>query len=282
MPSPSPEAFQLAELYRLGLTEPPTRGAAGDRLGRTTGSSLEFQDRRAYVAGDDVRHIDWRAYARTDQLMVRQYREEILPRLDLLVDCSLSMDAVPGKAQATIDLVTILTLACQASGYSVRVIAMGERPEPIPFERLQVEGLEFKSRQELAVSVDQAMPLLRPGTIRVLLSDFLSPHDASALVRPIAASAGGVALIQLLGASDAEPEEGRAMRLTDSETGHFLDLVLDRRTVEGYRERLGRLEDALQTECRRAGGRFISLISSTSLADLCRTRLAAEGLLVPA
>ena len=86
MPSPGPDAARLAEVYRLALGERRNRGPAGERLGKGTGASLEFQDRRVYAAGDDVRHLDWAAYARTDQMMVRLYREEVLPTVELLVD----------------------------------------------------------------------------------------------------------------------------------------------------------------------------------------------------
>ncbi|MCP5089094.1 MAG: DUF58 domain-containing protein, partial [Rhodobacteraceae bacterium] len=41
---------------------------------------MEFHDRRRYEAGDDVRHIDWRVLARTDELLVRVHREEVVPR----------------------------------------------------------------------------------------------------------------------------------------------------------------------------------------------------------
>ena len=70
----------------------------------SVGSSLEFQDRRLYEAGDDVRHLDWRAFARTDELFVRQYREEIQPRLELLIDDSRSMAVTETKAQLAVDV----------------------------------------------------------------------------------------------------------------------------------------------------------------------------------
>ena len=114
MPSPSPEALALGARYALRWAELPWRGAAGERLGKGVGSSLEFQERRAYVPGDDVRHLDWAAYARSDQLMVRLYREEILPRIDLVVDGSRSMAVDAEKAQLATDLVAHIPAALQS------------------------------------------------------------------------------------------------------------------------------------------------------------------------
>src|SRR4051794_10405332 len=92
-----------------------TGGAAGSRAG----SSLEFQDHRGYEPGDDLRHVDWNAFARTDQLSVKLYREEVAPHLDLLVDGSRSM-ALEGatKARATLALAVFLTAAGANAGFT--------------------------------------------------------------------------------------------------------------------------------------------------------------------
>ena len=59
-------------------------------------------------------------------------------------------------------------------------------------------------------------------------------------------------------------------------------MVLDQSTIELYKSRLHRLASALEGECRRAGGPFVTLSSGKSLRELCRDALTAEGLLVPA
>ena len=55
------------------------------------GSSVEFAQHRQYTAGDDPRHLDWKVWAKTDRLYVRQYDEETNTRLYLLLDNSASM-----------------------------------------------------------------------------------------------------------------------------------------------------------------------------------------------
>jgi uncharacterized protein (DUF58 family) len=86
-------------MYQLGLPRTPGSGRSGELLGRGTGTSLEFQEYREYMPGDDIRHLDWSAYARSDSLMVRLYREEISPRMDVLLDVSRSMSTSPAKMQ---------------------------------------------------------------------------------------------------------------------------------------------------------------------------------------
>jgi hypothetical protein len=80
--------------------------------------------------------------------------------------------------------------------------------------------------------------------------------------------------------ADPSPSEGR--RLIDVETQGAVDLLLDRKTVAGYRERLARLQEGLGRSCRCAHGRFVTLIADRGLPSLCRTDLCAAGLLVPA
>ena len=55
------------------------------------GFSVEFKEHRAYVSGDEVRTIDWKLYAKTDRLYIREFEEETNLRCTLLVDSSGSM-----------------------------------------------------------------------------------------------------------------------------------------------------------------------------------------------
>jgi len=281
VPSPSPDAARLASVYRPRLPETAARQRAGDRLGKGTGASLEFQDRRAYAPGDDVRHLDWRAYARTDQLFVRLYREEVQPRVEILLDASRSMDVEGAKARLALDLAALLTLAAREENLAVRVLLLGDRARVLEPETFRDRGVDFGGARPLGESVEEAAGLVRSGAIRFLVSDFLSPHEAPSLVRALGARAGALALVQVLGEGDREPPEGSALRLTDAETGGTIDLVLDTRTVRAYRDRLARLTGALETECRRVGAAFVSVATSESLDSVCRDRLVPAGVLEP-
>src|SRR5262245_39879667 len=78
--------------FRLELPRRVPAGAVGSAFGQRAGSSLEFRDYRDYQPGDDLRHVDWSAYARSDQLALKLYREEITPHVDILIDASRSMN----------------------------------------------------------------------------------------------------------------------------------------------------------------------------------------------
>jgi len=84
------------ELARLGRVSVGSRFTVegtmnGSHRSRRKGLSVEFSDYRHYVAGDDIKHLDWKVYARNERLYLRQYEEETTLRVHLMVDSSSSM-----------------------------------------------------------------------------------------------------------------------------------------------------------------------------------------------
>ncbi len=55
------------------------------------GQSVEFAQHREYVPGDDIRHLDWRVYGKTNRFYIKQFEEETNLRCQILLDCSSSM-----------------------------------------------------------------------------------------------------------------------------------------------------------------------------------------------
>lgn len=92
------EMRRLAGL-RLGSRFTVEGTMVGAHRSNQRGVSLEFSDYRHYVPGDDLRHLDWRAMARSERLYIRQYEQECNLRVYLLVDASGSMGyAGPGRS----------------------------------------------------------------------------------------------------------------------------------------------------------------------------------------
>ncbi|MEC7583881.1 MAG: DUF58 domain-containing protein [Planctomycetota bacterium] len=73
------------------------------------GVSVEFVERRPYVQGDDLRHLDWKAWARSDRLSIKRYEEETNLAATIVVDASGSMAYPPGGGLCKYDF------ACQAA-----------------------------------------------------------------------------------------------------------------------------------------------------------------------
>lgn len=70
---------------------------AGGHRSPHRGSSVEFQQHREYVPGDELRHLDWKVFAKSDRLVVKEFIEETNLALHLLVDASESMAYTSGE-----------------------------------------------------------------------------------------------------------------------------------------------------------------------------------------
>lgn len=75
------------------------------------GFSVEFAEHREYVPGDDIRHVDWKVYGRSDRYYIKQYEEETNLRAHILLDASESMaypahPAPPGASPSKFEYAT--------------------------------------------------------------------------------------------------------------------------------------------------------------------------------
>src|SRR6056297_4337895 len=86
-----PEATQRIRRLELTARRVVEGFLSGMHRSPYFGQSVEFLQHRQYFPGDEIRHIDWKVYARQDRLHIKQYEEETNLRLQLLVDCSGSM-----------------------------------------------------------------------------------------------------------------------------------------------------------------------------------------------
>lgn len=278
-----PTVQRCLDGYQLGLPRIPISGRSGELLGRGTGSSLEFQEYRQYMPGDDIRHLDWSTYARSDQLMVRLYREEISPRTQVFVDTSLSMNTgEQAKPQVARQLAALFCLLSARLGGQPQLVPL---TDDVPLRPITIEALEqfyqtpFQARSTLPELIEkQALPL-KPQGLRIVISDFLFPHDAEFLIRRLGTGASVLWVIQLLNEWEANPSSVGGRRLIDIEAGSELDLQIDHRTIQTYMTRLNALQTELQRQCRRAHATFVTLSAERGLEALCRGELTASGIL---
>jgi uncharacterized protein (DUF58 family) len=267
---------RVAAAFRLAMPRTPVGGRLGERLGSGTGSSLEFQDYRQYTLGDDLRHVDWSAYARSEILAVRLYREEVAPRIDLVLDVSRSMRITESKGRAYGELCALLACACASTEADSRVVTTSadeaqllERPEQI--ERF------LSCDSSLSVLEESHLPLRR-RSLRVVVSDFLFPHDADALVGRLARDGASLALLQVTLPEEADPTAEGGRRMQDVEGHGEFDLVIDEKVVADYRQRFGRLRLGLARAARRAGAGFSHVLAGTPLRQTAKA-LATVGIL---
>lgn len=159
------------------------------------GAGEEFTRHRAYQQGDEVRHIDWRLYGRTDRLYVKEFREDSNLQAMILVDATASMGygARPSKLRYAQYLAACLAHLMLRSGDAVGLAACtaeGTRFLAPPRNRrdhlheilLSLERLRAEGDAPVGVAIDEVGAALRRHGRVVVLSDFLAPDDAAGLL----------------------------------------------------------------------------------------------------
>ena len=265
---------RVAERYRLVLPRSALSGRVGVLSSSQVGSSLELHDFREYQPGDDLRHLDWNAVARTGRLILRVRKEEVAPRVEILVDASRSMAVSERKRERTRELAALFVRLGRAQGLApalhwisgdVRRVG-GDSPMPEDFAaRLPLPALAAR------------VPL-RPCGVRLLVSDLLFPGSLQPLLRRLAEGAARLALVQVLDPEDEDPSGGEGARLVDSETDEALDRLLSWDVVARYRRRLAAHQEAIDAEARMVRAAVCRLSAGRSLEELAREALSGAVL----
>src|SRR3954467_5626598 len=87
----TPELLRRLEQLQLLAQRRAKSSAKGERRSRARGQSVEFADYRNYVAGDDLRYLDWNLYGRLERLFLKLYEEERELPVRIFLDASESM-----------------------------------------------------------------------------------------------------------------------------------------------------------------------------------------------
>lgn len=288
----------LAKLDRLRLA---VRRALGTRPGQTPmphgsqGSGIELEGYRSYHPGDDLRHLDWNAYGRLDQLLVKTFRAEREAPLHVFVDCSASMGfpASDGKLSVAAALAASLAYISVSNHDPVRIVALRSTLPRFhatsPFARHRqalvrltdfISTLRCEGSASLARGVAQAMQLHPTAGLAVVLSDFLmEEREYESAFGELLARGYTVSAIRLLGQGERQPETlFRRGRIVDAETGAERFVTLSPANVERYQRALAEHLQSLRRFCNRAGVAFAVTDTAADLEESLFGHLPAAGL----
>jgi hypothetical protein len=186
---------------------------------------------------------------------------------------SRSMTVTEEKARSYGAVAGLLACACGSTEADARILTT-TAIEPRPFGR--PEEIESSLACDAASSIfEQDHISFRRRSLRVVVSDFLFPHDPDVLVGRLAREGCSLAILQLTLAEEAEPTAEGGRRLLDVEGRGELDLVIDDKAVQEYRDRFNRLRQGLARAARRAGGGFAHVIAGTPLRSVARSLVSA-------
>jgi hypothetical protein len=229
-----------AERLRLPFRSRAWRGQAGNWLGVGIGSSIDFQDHRPYLPGDDPRYIDWQAYARTGQYTMKLYREEVSPSVDLVLEVSESMFFEEKKRKRVFELFYFALESARQSNASLRCYALcGCERKPLALE--EILGLEFLPQWESSANPpDLSRIPWRQGSMRVLICDLLFPGSPDPSLAALGSGKGRGLIFAPFCRAESEPDWGGNIDLRDCETERHRTQHVEPGLLARYRETYAR------------------------------------------
>lgn len=282
-PEPFDAAF-LRSLESLMLAVGRLRaGGDGGRRGGPRGGRVEFAGHRPYSPGDEVRFVDWAAYARTGRLVVKQFDREDRVELLLVVDDSASMGVGPtGRAAARLALALGRLSLVSGDGVSVRStsgrVGSGRVEGRERWAELAqvLRGLDWAGPTDLAGAL-RRLPRRSLGTRAVVLvSDLLAADDGRQAVEALRAAGDLVHVLCLRDPSALDPPLDERLLVVDAETGEEREVGPD--ALRAARAVLAERDEDWRRFAVAHGVGFVELDARRPTAELVLGPLVRAGI----
>ena len=272
----------------------------GERRSKRRGQSVEFADFRPYVAGDDLRFVDWNIYGRLDRLVLKIFLEEEDLSLLVAVDASASMNwGDPSKFEYARRLAMALGYIGLVNQNRVSLAAFGGLdPEGEPAGLQRISNLRGRRRTHEAGKwlldlepggkggFDDAMKsiaLSRQGRgIMIVISDFLHKEGFENGLRYVAGRGYDVFAMQVLSPQEIDPHaHGMAgdLRLVDLEDDDQAEVTVNAAVLRGYKDRLDTWCGRLRDYCIRRSIMHMIVDTGMDIDTLMLDYLRRRGLL---
>jgi len=265
-------AERLTLPLKLGL-----RRTSGNVPGKSAGSSIDFQDHRPYVPGDDPRHIDWQAYARNGQYTMKLYREEVRPLADIVLDASASMFLNDAKTRRTMELAWFCLESALRAGASVRLFSIQGSVLAAHDPLVAWESLEKPSAQSTSLAPDLPRIPWRNGSLRVLVSDLLFPSPPEILIHSLLSSRGRAIIFAPYCAAESAPDWLGNTELIDCENASRRDVRIQAEDLGNYSSAYDKHFDSWRHEARRHGIPLAKLRAETAFSEALGEEAIHEG-----
>lgn len=288
-----PAFVRELEALRRRLTVKVRSGAAGERVSRRRGGSAEFQEHRPYAPGDDLRRIDWSAFARTGEPVLKLFRAEEDSVLRVVLDVSASLAfGTPQKLEVARRVAAAIGYLALANGQRVQILSARLPKDATSRRAIERTGTPRRGRDalpallrdlseplaggaaDLARAVDQVLEQSpRPGLL-VVLSDFFDPGAVTRALGRACAAGHEVALVQVLAREELAPTFDGDFALVDAETDGEVELSMDAGAIDAYVARLTGLIEELSTWARKHRASYVRISTDEPLEGVVRRFVA--------
>jgi uncharacterized protein (DUF58 family) len=252
------------------------------------GFSQEFAEYRAYARGDDLRHVDWNLFARTERCYLKRYRGETSSQVTVLLDASNSMQYTSGPPPkmdyARFIAASIFYLAIRNQRDAAGLIVFDDevreyvRPSTRQGQLARLfaglEQAEPRARTDYGKPLRHFQALLHRRGIVIVISDFYEePETIVRIIEPLRFHGNDVVLFHILDPQEIKPELKAPAILVDLETDHKIEVVPEYAKTT-YRAKMQNHIEQLRSLTRAAGMDYHLLVTDQPLDTALREYLS--------
>ena len=252
------------------------------------GFSQEFAEYRAYSPGDDLRHVDWNVFARTERAYLKRYRGETNSQLTVLLDASNSMNftshTVSKMDYARYAAASLFYLAIHNQRDAAGLIVFDDevrnyiRPSTRQGQIARLlHGLELaepRARTDYAKPLQHFQEFLRRRGLVIVISDFYeTPERIIRTIEPLQFHGNEVVLFHVLDPQEIRPDIGEPAIFVDLETREEMEITPEY-TRNDYRQKIGAHIAALRDRAQGAGMDYYLLVTDQPLDGALREYLS--------
>jgi len=291
-----PEYLRKLDRLVLGIKRARTVRTGQRALGRVQGLGIEPENFKEYAPGDDLRFLDWNAFARLDELMLRTYRADRQVEVTALVDASASMGlpAHDDKLGLALAIGASLAYIGMADNDAVRIGAFAMhrgsmKLEATPFHRRRESYLNFKpfvtsvragGETRLGNAVDELLLQRRPAGTVVVISDFLvSAGDVEDALKRLIAARHDVKVIHVMGEQESSGSYPPGLyRIRDAETGEVRETMLGPAAVAALRHKVESIAARIRELCTTHAINYAQAFGAGNLESFMERELPLLGI----
>ncbi|WP_131923343.1 DUF58 domain-containing protein [Hazenella coriacea] len=281
----------LARLERLKLvSRQMVRGVrTGSRRSNMLGSSLEFADYRSYYPGDDLRQLDWLAYARLGKWFLKTFLDERETDISLYIDVSRSMGWGDGeKGKMAVQLAAALGYlglhhADRVGAYSfdrqIRRNLPSQQGRGGMMRLFQfLQSLSFQEEGDLNEALGTAKAIPRRPGMSIIFTDGLSPSGYERGLAYLQGARQQVSLVHITSKEERSPSLKGELRLIDCETQMEKQVSISSWVLRRYEETAEAYARQMEEWCFRRGIIYIPVAAEDSIETVVFTILQRSGL----
>ncbi len=242
------------------------------------GFSVEFAEHRAYGPGDEIRHVDWKLYGKTDRYYVKQYEEETNLKVYILLDISRSMKYT-SKTVSKLDYASYLSAALSYLMLNQRdgtgLILFDEKIQTFIPPRStsshlntilkHLEKPKLGSNTEIGTVLHEMAERIKKRGLIILISDLMDDQESVLSgLKHFRHNKQEVILFHILDRKELDFDFNTRTRFKDMESGSLLTTE-PWQIKSSYKKRIQLLQDEYKKQCRKQLIDYVPLFTDQSL-----------------